>query len=76
MQEEYEYKMKNDPEYFGTVLRSQKKLQVNHFQLFVKDQEDSATVWKQYGLVGCNKEMGKRWKELDEEKKEEYKKIF
>merc|ERR1711860_270829 len=74
MQEEHEYKMKNDPEYFGTVLRSQKKLRVNHFVLFVKDQEDSAALVEQSGIVGFQKEVRKRWKELDESKKEEYKK--
>lgn len=73
MQEEYEYKMKNDPEYFSAVLRSRMKVPRNGYCLFLKDQEDSSAVMKQNGLGGLSKEMSKRWKELDESKREEYK---
>ena len=73
MQEGHEYKMKNDPEYFAAVLRSQVEKRRNPYNLFVKDQKDLENVMEQKSMTGFSKEMSKRWKELDESKREEYK---
>merc|ERR1711860_367793 len=73
-QNEYEFKMKNDPEYFAAVLSEKVKKHVgNPYNLFVKDQKDSVAVMEQKSIRGFSKEMSKRWKEMDESKKEEYK---
>merc|ERR1711860_254672 len=64
-------------EYFVNFLRSSDIdkgfFLYNYYNLFVQDQKDSLAVMKQNGPGGYQKEMSKRWKELDESKREEYK---